>query len=109
AAEGVEMAHGDWTRLIVFVGQIARDMKGRDAFQELDYRAVFGGMAKWAVEIDDPARVPEIVSRAFYMATSGRPGPVVVAIPEDMLTERIAVPNPPAFEPVETWPGATDP
>ena len=61
--------------MIVFVGQIARDMKGRDAFQELDYSAAFGCIAKWATEIDDPARVPEIVSRAFYMATGGRPGP----------------------------------
>src|SRR6185312_17004140 len=108
AAHGIHIAHQDSTPLIVFVGQIARDMKGRDAFQELDYRAAFGGMAKWAVEIDDPARVPEIVSRAFYMATSGRPGPVVIAIPEDMLTERVAVADAPAFEPVETWPGATD-
>jgi acetolactate synthase-1/2/3 large subunit len=104
----VHIAHQDSTPLIVFVGQIARDMKGRDAFQELDYRAAFGGIAKWATEIDDPARMPEIVSRAFYMATSGRPGPVVIGIPEDMLTERIAVANAPAFEPVETWPGATD-
>jgi acetolactate synthase-1/2/3 large subunit len=108
AAHGIHIAHQDSTPLIVFVGQIARDMKGRDAFQELDYRAAFGGMAKWAVEIDDPARVPEIVSRAFYTATSGRPGPVVIAIPEDMLTERVSVANAPAFEPVETWPGATD-
>jgi acetolactate synthase-1/2/3 large subunit len=108
AAHGVHIAHQDSTPLILFVGQIARDMKGRDAFQELDYRAAFGGIAKWATEIDDPARMPEIVSRAFYMATSGRPGPVVIGIPEDMLTERVAVANAPAFEPVETWPGATD-
>src|ERR1700746_1880081 len=99
AAHGVHIAHQDSTPLIVFVGQIARDMKGRHASQELDYRAAFGGMAKWAVEIDDPARVPEIVSRAFYMATSGRPGPVVIAIPEDMLTERGSVANAPAVQP----------
>jgi len=66
-------------------------MRGREAFQELDYRAVFGSMTKWTTEIDDPARVPEIVSRAFHMAANGRPGPVVVALPEDMLTERVAV------------------
>ena len=88
AAHGIHIAHQDSTPLIMFVGQVARDMKGRDAFQELDYRAAFGGIAKWATEIDDPARVPEIVSRAFYTATSGRPGPVVIALPEDMLTER---------------------
>ena len=77
----------------MFVGQVGRDMREREAFQELDYRAVFGSMTKWATEIDDPARVPEIVSRAFYTATNGRPGPVVVAIPEDMLVERVAVPT----------------
>jgi acetolactate synthase-1/2/3 large subunit len=108
AAHGIHIAHQDSTPMIMFVGQVARDMKERDAFQELDYRAAFGGIAKWATEIDDPARVPEIVSRAFYTATGGRPGPVVIALPEDMLTERISVPNAPAFEPVETWPGATD-
>ena len=108
AAHGIHIAHQDSTPMIMFVGQVARDMKGRDAFQELDYAAAFGGIAKWATEIDDPARVPEIVSRAFYTATGGRPGPVVIGLPEDMLTERIAVPNAPAFELVETWPGATD-
>ena len=94
--------------MILFVGQIAREMREREAFQELDYRAVFGSIAKWTTEIDDPARIPELVSRAFYTATNGRPGPVVMALPEDMLVERIAVPDAPAFEPVETWPGATD-
>jgi Thiamine pyrophosphate-requiring enzymes [acetolactate synthase, pyruvate dehydrogenase (cytochrome), glyoxylate carboligase, phosphonopyruvate decarboxylase] len=73
-------------------------MREREAFQELDYRAVFGTMAKWATEIDDPTRIPELISRAFYTATSGRPGPVVIALPEDMLVERIAVPDAPAFE-----------
>jgi acetolactate synthase I/II/III large subunit len=108
AAAGLHIARQDSTPLILFVGQIAREMREREAFQELDYRAVFGSIAKWATEIDDPARVPELVSRAFYTATSGRPGPVVIALPEDMLVERIAVPDAPAFEPVETWPGATD-
>ena len=77
--------------MVMFVGQVARDMREREAFQELDYRAVFGSMTKWATEIDDPARMPEIVSRAFHTAANGRPGPVVVSLPEDMLTERIAV------------------
>ena len=94
--------------MIVFVGQVAREMREREAFQELDYRAVFGTMAKWATEIDDPARIPEIVSRAFHVATNGRPGPVVIALPEDMLVERAIVPDAPAFEPIETWPGLTD-
>ena len=59
-------------------------------------------------EIDDPARIPEIVSRAYYTATSGRPGPVVIALPEDMLTDRVTVPDATAYETVETWPGLTD-
>ena len=83
-------------------------MRDREAFQELDYRAVFGTMAKWATEIDDPARIPELVSRAFHTACNGRPGPVVIALPEDMLAERATVPDAGAFEPVEIWPGLTD-
>ena len=105
---GLHVARQDSTPMILFVGQIARDMREREAFQELDYRAVFGTMAKWATEIDDPPRIPELISRAFYVATSGRPGPVVIALPEDMLVERIAVADAPAFAPVETWPGASD-
>src|SRR5437763_765525 len=108
AAAGLHIARQDSTPLIVFVGQIAREMREREAFQELDYRAVFGTIAKWATEIDDAARIPELVSRAFYTATGGRPGPVVMALPEDMLVERLAVPDAPAFEPVEIWPGASD-
>ena len=80
-------------------------MREREAFQELDYRAVFGSMTKWATEIDDPARMPELVSRAFHTAANGRPGPVVVAMPEDMLIERVAVPDAPPFAPIETSPG----
>ena len=94
--------------MILFVGQVGRDMREREAFQELDYRAVFGSIAKWVTEIDDPARIPELVSRAFYTATNGRPGPVVVALPEDMLEERVAVADAPAFEPIETSPGAAE-
>jgi acetolactate synthase I/II/III large subunit len=108
ASAGLHIARQDSTPLILFVGQISREMREREAFQELDYRAVFGSIAKWATEIDDPARVPELVSRAFYAATNGRPGPVVMALPEDMLVERVAVPDAPAFEPVEIWPGASD-
>lgn len=108
ASPGIHIAMQDSTPMIVFVGQVAREMREREAFQELDYRAVFGTMTKWTTEIDDPARIPEIVSRAFYTATNGRPGPVVIALPEDMLTERVVIPDAPAFEPVETWPGLTD-
>jgi acetolactate synthase I/II/III large subunit len=105
ASPGIHIARQDSTPLIVFVGQVARDMREREAFQELDYRAVFGSTTKWATEIDDPARIPEIVSRAFYTATNGRPGPVVVSLPEDMLSERVAADDAPAFSPVETSPG----
>jgi acetolactate synthase-1/2/3 large subunit len=106
AAAGLHVARQDSTPLILFVGQIARDMREREAFQELDYRAVFGSIAKWVTEIDDPARIPELVSRAFYTATSGRPGPVVIALPEDMLSESTVTADAPAFAPVETAPGA---
>jgi len=105
---GVHIAKQDSAPMIMFVGQVGRDMREREAFQELDYRQVFGGIAKWATEIDDPARIPEIVSRAFFTACNGRPGPVVIALPEDMLTERCLVPNASAVEPVETWPGLND-
>src|SRR5499433_987185 len=108
AAAGVHIARQDSTPMILFVGQIGRDMREREAFQELDYRAVFGSIAKWVTEIDDPARIPELVSRAFYTATNGRPGPVVIALPEDMLVERVSVPDAPAFEPMETSPGPGD-
>jgi acetolactate synthase-1/2/3 large subunit len=91
ASAGVHVAFQDSTPMILFVGQIAREMREREAFQELDYRAVFGTMAKWATEIDDPTRIPELISRAFYVATAGRPGPVVLAIPEDMLRDEVEV------------------
>jgi acetolactate synthase-1/2/3 large subunit len=105
---GLHIAKQDSSPMIMFVGQVAREMREREAFQELDYRAVFGTMVKWATEIDDPARIPEIVSRAFHVAMNGRPGPVVVALPEDMLMERVAVADALAAEQVETWPGLTD-
>jgi acetolactate synthase I/II/III large subunit len=108
ASPGIHIARQDSTPLVMFVGQIGRDMREREAFQELDYRAVFGSMTKWATEIDDPARVPEIVSRAFHTAANGRPGPVVVAIPEDMLTERVAVADAPPFALIETSPGPAE-
>ncbi len=87
ASIGVHTARQNSSPMVLFVGQVARGMRDREAFQEIDYRAFYGTVAKWAVEIDDPARVPELVSRAFHVAMSGRPGPVVVALPEDMLTE----------------------
>jgi acetolactate synthase I/II/III large subunit len=108
ASPGVHIARQDSTPMILFVGQVARGMRDREAFQELDYRAVFGSIAKWTTEINDSARIPEIVSRAFFTATNGRPGPVVVALPEDMLAEAAVVEDAAPFEPIETWPGLTD-
>ena len=87
ASIGVHTAMQDSTPMILFMGQVARVDKGREAFQEIDVPQVFGGLAKWATEITDPARIPEIINRAFKVALSGRPGPVVISLPEDMLTE----------------------
>ncbi|MFL5111752.1 MAG: thiamine pyrophosphate-binding protein, partial [Microvirga sp.] len=93
AANGVHTAFQDSTPLLLLIGQVARDASGREGFQELDYRAMYGPIAKWATQVDDAARLPEIVARAFAAATSGRPGPVVIALPEDMLTDRVDVPD----------------
>jgi acetolactate synthase I/II/III large subunit len=87
ASPGVHVASQDSTPMILLVGQVGRDMRGREAFQELDYRAVFGSMVKWVTEIDSTDRIPEMLSRAFHVAMSGRPGPVVLALPEDVLTD----------------------
>ena len=106
ASAGIHIAHQDSTPLIVFVGQVARGMLDREAFQELDYGAVFGTMAKWVVEIDDAKRLPELVSRAFHVATSGRPGPVVIALPEDMLTDMVQVADAKPYSVTEIHPGA---
>jgi acetolactate synthase I/II/III large subunit len=91
ASSGVHVARQDSTPMILFIGQVERGMRGREAFQEIDYRAMFGDLAKWVAEIDDACRIPEIVSRAFYTAVSGRPGPVVIVLPEDVLTDIVMV------------------
>ncbi len=92
ASIGVHCAAQDSVPMLLFVGQVARGMRGREAFQELDYRAVFSSVAKWVTEIDDASRIPEIVARAWRTALEGRPGPVVIALPEDMLTETTSTP-----------------
>ncbi|MDW4677755.1 thiamine pyrophosphate-binding protein, partial [Escherichia coli] len=76
-----------------FIGQIGRDMKEREAFQEVEYRRAFTEFAKWVGEIDDARRIPEFVTRAFAVATSGRPGPVVLTLPEDMLLDEVEAPE----------------
>jgi acetolactate synthase-1/2/3 large subunit len=108
ASPGIHIAMQDSTPMIVFVGQIERGMRGREAFQELDYAAVFGTMAKWAVEIDDAARIPEIVARAFRVALQGRQGPVVIALPEDVLTDMATVADAPRVEPAQASPGPAE-
>lgn len=109
AAIGVHAAMQDSAPMLLFVGQVGTDMTGREAFQELDYRAAFGPLAKWAVEIDRVERIPEILSRAWMTAVSGRPGPVVIALPEDMLAARTDTPplsGPVALEEPVPAPGA---
>ncbi len=107
AAAGVHVAMQDSTPMILFIGQIERGMREREAFQEVNYRQMFGEMTKWVAEIDDAARVPEFISRAWHVATSGRPGPVVLALPEDMLVEMAETAQPAPWSQVETYPGLT--
>lgn len=90
AAIGVHVAMQDSLPMVLFIGDVDRTMRDREAFQEIDFPAMFAPLAKWAARIDDPARVPEYVARAFSVAISGRPGPVVLALPEDMLLETVS-------------------
>ena len=112
ASIGVHTAFQDSTPLVLFVGDVGSDFRDREAFQEVDYTSFFGpntkGMAKRVERIDDPERIPEYVSRAFATAMNGRPGPVVVVLPEDMLTRAVKARPLPRVEPVQAWsdPGA---
>ena len=91
AANGVHTAFQDSTPMILLIGQVSRKMVDREAFQEMDYRHVFGQMAKWVAQIEDTSRIPEYISRAWKIAQSGRPGPVVLALPEDVLSDSATV------------------
>lgn len=93
ASIGVHTAHQDSVPLILFVGQVGTDFLDREAFQEIDYRRMFGSMCKWVAQIDRADRIPEYVSHALHVAQQGRPGPVVLALPEDMLVQRVDVPD----------------
>jgi acetolactate synthase I/II/III large subunit len=104
ASAGVHIAQQDSLPMVLFVGQIDRGSRERDTFQEVDYRRMFGGMAKWVAEVDDAGRLPELVHRAFATATAGRPGPVVLALPEDMLVETAVVPDGRRFAAAEAAP-----
>lgn len=108
ASIGVHTAFQDSTPMILFVGQVARDQVEREAFQEIDFRRMFGPLTKWVAQIDDATRIPELVSQAFHRAVAGRPGPVVIALPEDMLTDRVAVADAGPYKIVRPHPGAAD-
>lgn len=108
ASVGVHTAFQDSTPMVVLIGQVARGMMEREAFQEIDFRQMFGPMAKWVAQIDSAARIPELVSRAFHVATSGRPGPVVLALPEDMLREQAVAEDAARYTAVQAHPGADD-
>ncbi len=108
ASAGVHIAQQDSTPMILFIGQIDRGSVERDTFQEVNYRQMFGGIAKWVAEIDSADRIPEFVHRAFMTATAGRPGPVVLSLPEDMLMDRAAVEDGRPYRRVEAHPGTED-
>ena len=98
AAIGIHTAQQDSTPLIVFVGQVGGDFRDREAFQEIDYAQMYGSIAKWVAQIDRAERIPEYVARAFHVALSGRRGPVVLALPEDMLTAQVDAVDAPRTE-----------
>ena len=106
AAVGIHTAQQDSTPLILFVGQVGSDFLEREAFQEIDYRQMYGGIAKWVASIDRAERIPELVSQAFHVATSGRPGPVVLALPEDTLSAVAEVPDARRYAPAQAAPSA---
>ena len=108
ASAGIHVAQQDSTPMILFIGQINSQLRHREAFQEVDYGKVFGSMAKWVAEIDSPDRIIEMVSRAWSVATSGRPGPVVLVLPEDTLSGTAISTKIKPFEVLETYPSSAD-
>lgn len=104
ASIGVHTAYQDSTPMILFIGQVGNDFVDREAFQEIDYRRMYGQMAKWVAQIDRAERIPEYLARAFQVATSGRPGPVVLALPEDMLVSLAETSDTHTFQPVQASP-----
>ncbi len=105
ASAGLHIARQDSIPMILFIGQVQRDAREREAFQEVEFRRAFTEFAKWVGEIDDAARIPEFVTRAFAVATSGRPGPVVLTLPEDMLRDEVEAPEALPYVPVAAHPG----
>src|SRR5579864_685204 len=108
ASVGVHTAFQDSTPMVVLVGQVARHQIDREAFQEVDFRKMYAPLAKWVTQIDLAERIPELMNQAFQVATSGRPGPVVVALPEDMLGDRAAAAVVGPYRAVRAHPGAAD-
>ena len=106
ASVGVHTAYQDGTPLLLLVGQIPREDAEREAFQEIDYRRMFGPLSKWVAQVDQVERIPELTARAFRVATSGRPGPVVLALPEDVLAETADVPDASPYAPAQASPAA---
>ncbi|MCI0430495.1 MAG: thiamine pyrophosphate-binding protein, partial [Rhodospirillales bacterium] len=101
ASIGVHTGFQDSTPMILLVGQVGRGMLEREAFQEIDYRRMYGQMAKWVAEVERAERLPELVSHAFHAAMAGRRGPVVLALPEDVLSETARVPDPEPYKVVQ--------
>lgn len=108
ASIGIHTAMQDSTPMILFMGQVRREEKGREAFQEIDVAKVFGTMAKWATEITDASQIPEVMQKAFSTALSGRPGPVVIGLPEDMLRDPVKIDHAPAFMAIRRTMGKSD-
>jgi acetolactate synthase-1/2/3 large subunit len=107
ASAGLHIARQDSIPMILFIGQVQRDAREREAFQEVEFRRAFTEFAKWVGEIDDAARIPEFVTRAFAVATSGRPGPVVLTLPEDMLRDEVEAPHAKPYTQVSAHPGSS--
>src|SRR3970040_12331 len=105
-AVGVHTAFQDSTPMVVFVGQVGSEFAEREAFQEIDYRRMYGPMTKWVAQIDRTERIAEYVSHAFHTAMAGRPGPVLLALPEDMLYREAAVSDAPRYHTVRAAPSA---
>jgi acetolactate synthase-1/2/3 large subunit len=104
ASLGIHTAHQDSSPVILLVGQVGRAMMDREAFQEVNFREMYAPLSKWVTQIDDPNRIPEVLSRAFHVATSGRPGPVVIALPEDMQKEKASVNDAVRYKPINPAP-----
>jgi acetolactate synthase I/II/III large subunit len=105
ASIGIHCANQDSTPLVLLVGQVSRRVRGREALQEMNYSHFFGDMTKWVAEVSDTRRIPQVLNRAFHIARSGRPGPVVVALPRDVLDEQAELHIPP---PLRVMPPAPD-